>query len=208
MELDHLLTHSGLTYPSHSGINCFTRNGGNAIPKHAGPEAKGSNPATGFTLLWACNPFRRNFNHWQVSWKEAGQIFFKRHHGCGEGIQNVPGGKVSILGGHSIGRSKQKWMCVLFRTVSQIELFECTTAKLLIRKRYYVYVLFLIPVFIVQVTQLVQFIINVRKFHRQHQCTLQLVWRHGVLFVWVRLDDRVTGQNYLDFLQNELRKQL
>jgi len=26
------------------------------------------------------------------------------------------------------------------------------------------------------------------KFHRQHQCTLQLVWRHGVLFVWVRLD--------------------
>jgi len=39
------------------------------------------------------------------------------------------------------------------------------TAKLLIRKRYYVYVLFLITVFIVQVTELVQFIINVRKFH-------------------------------------------
>ena len=34
------------------------------------------------------------------------------------------------------------------------------TAKLLIRKRYYKYVLFLIPVFIVQVTELVQFIIN------------------------------------------------
>ena len=63
--------------------------------------------------------------------------------------------------------------CVLFRTVSEIELFECTTAKLLIRKRYYVYVLFLIPVFIVQVTELVQFIIDVRKFHRQHQCNLQ-----------------------------------
>jgi len=30
---------------------CFTRNGGNAIPKHAGPEAKGSNPTTGLTLL-------------------------------------------------------------------------------------------------------------------------------------------------------------
>ena len=59
--------------------------------------------------------------------------------------------------------------------VSEIELFECTTAKLLIRKRYYVYILFLIPVFIVQVTEVVQFIINVRKFHRQHQCTLQLV---------------------------------
>jgi len=36
--------------------------------------------------------------------------------------------------------------------------------------------------------ELVQFIRNVRKFHRQYQCTLQLVWRHGVLFVWVRLD--------------------
>ena len=73
-------------------------------------------------------------------------------------------------------------------SVSEIELFDYRTAKLLIRKRYYVYVLFLIPVFIVQVTELVQFIINVRKFHRQHQCTLHLVWRHGVLFVWVRLD--------------------
>ena len=49
--------------------NCFTRNGGNDIPKYAGPEAKGSNPTTGLTLLWACNPFRGNFNHWQVSWK-------------------------------------------------------------------------------------------------------------------------------------------
>ena len=29
------------------GYNCFTRNGGNAIPKHAGPEAKGSNPTAG-----------------------------------------------------------------------------------------------------------------------------------------------------------------
>ena len=31
--------------------NCFTRNGGNAIPKHASPEAKGSNPTTERTLL-------------------------------------------------------------------------------------------------------------------------------------------------------------
>jgi len=58
--------------------NCFTRNGGNAIPKHAGPEAKGSNPTAGLTLLWARNPFRENFNHWQVSRKETGQIFFKQ----------------------------------------------------------------------------------------------------------------------------------
>jgi len=51
--------------------------GGNAIPKHAGPEAEGSNPTNGLTLLWARNPFGGNFNHWQVSWEEAGQIFFK-----------------------------------------------------------------------------------------------------------------------------------
>jgi hypothetical protein len=43
--------------------NCFTRNGGNSIPKHAGSEAKGSNPTTGHTLLWDRNPFRGNFNH-------------------------------------------------------------------------------------------------------------------------------------------------
>ena len=36
---------------------CFTRNGGNAIPKHAGPEAKGGNPTAGLNLLWACSPF-------------------------------------------------------------------------------------------------------------------------------------------------------
>jgi len=49
--------------------NCFIRNGGNAIPEQAGPEAKGSNPTTGLTLLWARNPFRGKFNHWQVSWE-------------------------------------------------------------------------------------------------------------------------------------------
>jgi len=53
---------------------CFTRIVGNAIPKHAGPEAKGSIPTTELTLLWTRNPFRGNFNHWQVSRKEAGQI--------------------------------------------------------------------------------------------------------------------------------------
>jgi hypothetical protein len=46
------------------------------------PEAKGSNPTTGLTLPWARNPFRGNFNQWQVSRKKAGQIFFKRRHGC------------------------------------------------------------------------------------------------------------------------------
>jgi len=74
-------------------------------------------------------------------------------------IEGVPGGNVSILGGHSVGHSKQKKLymygtCVLFRTVSEIQLFHCTIAKLLI-KRYYV--LFLILVFIVQVTKVVRF---------------------------------------------------
>jgi hypothetical protein len=54
--------------------NCFTMNGGNAIPKHAGPKAEGSNPTTGLALLWASNQFGGNFNYWQVSRKEAGQI--------------------------------------------------------------------------------------------------------------------------------------
>jgi hypothetical protein len=76
-------------------------------------------------------------------------------------IQSVPGRKVNILGDHSIGNSKTKFvnvcvhMCVLLRTVSEIELFHCTVPKLLIRKR--CYVMFLIPVFIFQVTKLVQF---------------------------------------------------
>jgi len=103
MELGHLLTRSNLTYPEVSskvfrGSFCqlgssvslpwviyfeafYLHVGGNAIPKHAGAEAKGSNPTAGLTLLWAHNPFRGNFNHWQVSRKEAGQIFFKRQHG-------------------------------------------------------------------------------------------------------------------------------
>jgi hypothetical protein len=80
-----VLTNEEMTTESQR-YNCFIRNGGNAIPKHAGPEAKGSNPTTGLILLWARNPFRGNFNHWLISRKEAGQIFFKRRHGCQEGF--------------------------------------------------------------------------------------------------------------------------
>jgi hypothetical protein len=47
------------------------------------------------------------------------------------------------------------YTCVLFRKLSKIELFHCTVPELLIKKNYYI--LFLIPVFIVQVTKLVQF---------------------------------------------------
>jgi hypothetical protein len=49
-----------------------------SIPNHACREATGSNSSTRLTLLWACNPFRGNFNHWQVSQEEIGEIFFKR----------------------------------------------------------------------------------------------------------------------------------
>jgi hypothetical protein len=57
------------------------------------------------------------------------------------------------VGSHWSYYAKKKCICtcVLFRTVPEIELFHCTVQKLLIRKRYYV--LFLILVFIVQVTK-------------------------------------------------------
>jgi hypothetical protein len=44
-------------------------------------------------------------------------------------ILSIPGGKVNVLGGHSIGHSKQKSAYVpvfLFWTVSKVELFHCT----------------------------------------------------------------------------------
>jgi hypothetical protein len=49
---------------------------------------------------------------------------------------------------------------------------------------YYQYVLFLIPVFMVQGTELVHFGINFRKLHRQNQCNrrftqIQTVAQHG-----------------------------
>jgi hypothetical protein len=53
----------------------------------------------------------------------------------------------------SLNALLQGYLTPLFRTVS--DLFHRTVPKLLIRKRYYT--LFLIPVFIVQVTKLVQF---------------------------------------------------
>ena len=48
-----------------------------SIPKHACPEAKGSNSTTGCNFLWACDPFGGNSNNWQVSREEAGQIISK-----------------------------------------------------------------------------------------------------------------------------------
>jgi hypothetical protein len=50
--------------------------------------------------------------------------------------KHIPGGKVNILGGNSIGHSKQKCICtcVLFRTVSEVELFHCTVHCTLYRR--------------------------------------------------------------------------
>jgi hypothetical protein len=94
-------------------------------------------------------------------------------------IQNVPRGKVSILGDHSFGHSKQNkciCTCVLFRTVSEIQLFHCPVPKSLIRKE------------ILQIVSntgvyyssdkswyTLRTITHFRKFHRQQQNTLQLV---------------------------------
>jgi hypothetical protein len=52
--------------------NCFIRDEENAIPKRSGPEALGSNPTAGLTLLWARNPFRGSSIYWEVSQEEAG----------------------------------------------------------------------------------------------------------------------------------------
>ena len=57
---------------------CLIRNGGNTIPKHTCPKAKGSNPTTGYSLLWALNSLRGNSNYWQVSQEEVSQIIPKR----------------------------------------------------------------------------------------------------------------------------------
>jgi len=43
-----VLTNEEMTNESQR-YNCFVGNGGNAIPKHADPEAKGNNPTTGLT---------------------------------------------------------------------------------------------------------------------------------------------------------------
>ena len=54
--------------------NCFIRNGENAVPKHACPEARVSNPTAGLTLLWARNTFRGNSQSWQFAQEEIGRV--------------------------------------------------------------------------------------------------------------------------------------
>jgi hypothetical protein len=65
----------------------------------------------------------------EFTWKTelSGDIYISYTHTY---THRVPGGKVDILVGHSFGHSKQKkcivCTCVLFRTVSETELFHCT----------------------------------------------------------------------------------
>jgi hypothetical protein len=106
-------------------------------------------------------------------------------------IQGVPGGRVNILRGHSIRHPKQKVVrvctCVLFWTVSEIQPFHCTVPKLWVRK---ISRTVSNTGIIVQVIKLAQLtcIIHFRKFHRQHQCNLQLVWgRHTAYWASVRM---------------------
>jgi hypothetical protein len=74
-----------------------------------------------------------------------------------DSIRDVPGGKVNTLGGHNIGHSKQKVYMYMnpipngFRDRA-ISLYSSVIVDMKIY-----YILFLITVFIVQVTKLVQF---------------------------------------------------
>jgi hypothetical protein len=87
---------------------------------------------------------------------EAAQIFiFPKNHEClGFVYTESPRRKGRYSGGYSIGRSKQESVYVHV-SYPEIELFHCTVSKFFIGKRYYV--LFLIPVFTVEGTKLVQF---------------------------------------------------
>jgi len=69
---------------------CLIRNWRNATSKHACPEARGSSPTAGLTLLWAHNPFRGNSSNWHISQEEAGRLIPKRRHGNGKGRHGRP----------------------------------------------------------------------------------------------------------------------
>ena len=56
----------------------FIRNGRNAIPYHACPKAKGSNPTNGLSLLWVRNLFRGSSNQRHESQEQARRILPRR----------------------------------------------------------------------------------------------------------------------------------
>jgi hypothetical protein len=98
--------------------------------------------------------------------------------------------------------------CVLFRTVFEIELFHCTAPKLLIIKRYYV--LFLIPVFIVQVTKLVQFTYyntfsKIPPSTSVHFATRVRTWRVARLYSEIALSRKPFGIGHMYIYKSLLR---
>jgi hypothetical protein len=99
-------------------------------------------------------------------------------------IQGDSGGKVSILGGDNVGHCDVTfiWTCVKFWMVTEIELFESTNKKamwMVMKKEKLLQVNFNLTfkcqLYFTEITNLLQFTINVPKSHRQPQCTLQLV---------------------------------
>jgi hypothetical protein len=76
--------------------------------------------------------------------------------------------------------SKKVYMC----PIHKIQLFHCTIQKLLIRNKILCTVSNTgIYFFKWQSWYSLSSIIHFRKFQRQHECTLQLMWGHGVLLV-------------------------
>jgi len=116
-----VLPHEEMTTKSQR-YNCFTRNRGNAIHKHAGPETKGSNPTTGLNLLWARNPFMGNFNHWQVSQKGA-VLFCDDETSCSIKTDNLWDRYISLFRALNISK-KPKTGFNLLRLHSNYKLFR------------------------------------------------------------------------------------
>jgi hypothetical protein len=102
--------------------------------------------------------------------------------------QNVPGGKVNILGAHSIGQSKQKnciYTCVLLRTVCEIDLCHCTVPDLLIRN-----VLSRVTVTETRVWMIIGFFINLQVVTTINFCRnflLYTMYNHSTLISLVYL---------------------
>jgi hypothetical protein len=101
------------------------------------------------------------------------------------------------------GSSCIKYRCPgrsIFRTVSEIELFYCTVPKLLITKRYYV--LFPIPIFIVEVTKLVQFtkyntLSKIPQSTSMHFATHVRTWRVACLYSEIAVSRKAFGIGHM-----------
>ena len=122
-------------------------------------------------------------------------------------IQGDPRGKVSILGGVSIGHCEKKkfvWTCVQFWMVTEIRsvwiykyksILIGNKEKLLTVNCILVVIWCLNDIF-TQMIYLLHFTIYILKSHHQPQCTLQFMCEDCVLFVWVDLHVYLCGQQH------------